>query len=133
MPPFPSVSRPMADVTVHFEDHPDRPTLAVSGAWGGSSPDGAQVVAHVYSEWGMLPSILQIPVDDEGVGHVKDQTAIRRGDVLREIQGTLVMSPEAAINIGQWLMGKGIAAYKKRGERPPPFEEEGLIPGDEEQ
>ena len=106
-------------VSIHYEERPDKPTLTVSGAHGGITGDGQHVVAHVYAEWGMLPSLEQISIKPSGE---QESKIIKRGDVNREVQATLLMTPETALNFGKWLISKGMLAYNRRTEQGPPFE-----------
>lgn len=112
-------------VSIHFEERPDKRTHPVSGAWGGPTPDGATVVAHVYAEWGMVPSIQQLSVDSDGRLVPDEERLIKRGDASREIQATLVMTPESAVAFGKWLIERGVAAFNIRQKNPPPIQEGG--------
>lgn len=115
---------PPESVSIHYEERPNKPTLSMTGAQGGITVDGRNVVAHLYSEWGMIPTIEQIPIESGKAGAPK---TIRRGDVNREIQASLVMSPEAAMEFGRWLIGKALSAYDRRDQvdRPMPDKVEG--------
>jgi hypothetical protein len=101
-------------LTIHYEEADGKRAAPVSGAYGGPSADGANVIVHVYSEWSMVPSIQQLPIDEKGVVHVSEGQTIKRGDLQREVQATLVMTPEVAVRIGEWLVGKGAAAIQAR-------------------
>ena len=105
-------------ITIHYDERADKPTLAVAGAHGGLTAGGQHVVAHVYAEWGMIPSLEQIPISPSG--EAGPSKIIRRGDVNREVQASLVMTPEVAIGFGKWLIEKGMAAYELRSEAGPP-------------
>ena len=100
-------------VTFHYDERANKPTLSVSGVYGGPNTDGTSVVAHVFADWGMVPSISQIPVKD-GVPDFAGEKTIKRGDINREIQATLIMAPEVALSIGGWLIQKAKAALENR-------------------
>ena len=100
--------------SIHYDEHPDKRVLAVGGVYGGPNPEGTAVVAHVFSEWGMVPSIVEVPIDEHGRGDLSKEQAIKRGDINREIQATLVMPPEVAVSIGGWLIVHGKAALESR-------------------
>ena len=53
--------------TIHYEERPGKPTLAATGAFGGPTPDHLNVVAHLYVEHSMIPSISEVIVDEDGV------------------------------------------------------------------
>jgi hypothetical protein len=89
--------------TIHYQERTDKPTIPVSGAYGGPSPDGNLVVAHVYVEQATLPSHVTHPVKGNRVD-LREGHEIRRSEATREVQATLVLSPEAAIALGEFLM-----------------------------
>ena len=96
--------------SIFYEDRPGKPTLAVTGAFGGPTPDSLNVVAHLYVEHAMVPSIAEFERTEDGV--YKQAREITRGTGKREIQATLVLTPQAAVSIGQWLNTHGIQAHK---------------------
>ena len=110
-------------VSIHYDEKPNKPTLPVSGVYGGPNSDGTSVVAHVFADWGMVPSISQIPVNEQGVGDLSKEQTIKRGDINREIQATLIMPPEVALSIGGLLIQKAKAALDNR--RPVEIRDEG--------
>ena len=95
---------------VYYDDRPGKPTLAVTGAFGGPSPDGHNVIAHLYVEHAMVPSIAELELNEDGGARLIRE--IKRGEARREIQATLVLAPKAAISIGEWLRNHGIQAAK---------------------
>lgn len=107
-------------LTIHYEEPARKPTLAVSGAYGGVSPDGGLVVAHLYTEWGMVPSFQEIARGEDGEFRGTDATLIKRGDILREVQATILLTPEQAMSIGKWLIEKGYRAREARAQRAEP-------------
>ncbi len=100
-----------------YERAPNKTTIAATGAYGGPSPDANSVVAHLYVEHISVPAIISHPVGDEGQIDLAPENAdaVSRADATREIQATLVLSPEAAIVIGQWLVVHGETAKSRRG------------------
>lgn len=107
-------------ISIHYEPVEGKRVMVVSGAYGGPSHDGAHVVAHVYAEWFMVPSIQQVPLSEEGTAEMDKATDIKRGELQREVQATLFMTPEVAVNIGKWLLKKGRAGLKVREALPKP-------------
>ncbi|MDK1046341.1 MAG: hypothetical protein QGM45_11735 [Anaerolineales bacterium] len=100
--------------SIHYEDCPGKRTFAVAGVYGGPNPQGTSVVAHLYAEWGMVPSIVEVPVDEHGRGDTSKESVIKRGDINREIQATLVIPPEVALSIGGFLIEKAKKALEIR-------------------
>lgn len=99
-----------------FQEAPGRVNLAVSGAYGGPSPNTQMVVAHLFSEYMMVPSIQTAVIGEGGAVNMDEAQTIRRGEIMREIVATLHMSPEAAINIGKWLVDHGQTALQMRAQ-----------------
>lgn len=100
-------------VSIIFHERDGKPTIPVGGAWGG--PNGQnEVVAHVFIEHGAIPSIMTVDVDDQGRADFENANTIKRGDIIREVQATLVMSPEVAASFGRWLMEKAQLAIQNR-------------------
>ena len=87
-----------------FEERKDKPTIAVTGAFGGPSPDMSNIMVHLYVEGHSLPNIIRYDMDEHGavdMSEVGDR--ISRGHITREVQATLVLAPEIALKIGLWL------------------------------
>lgn len=112
--------------SVHYEERAGKPAIPVAGAYGGTVAPGHYVTMHVYSEWGMIPSIEQ---HEEGAPKPK---YIKRGDIHREVQASLVMSPEVAITVGRWLLGKGVQALQVRQEHGSPDIDVEVVDDDED-
>ncbi len=102
-----------------YEEPSDRPVLPVQGAYGGPSPDGFSVLAHVYSEFATIPAREETPISEGQRADPSKSTFIKRADATRLVLATLVLSPEAAIRIGAWLVKNGRAAMEHRKENEP--------------
>jgi hypothetical protein len=102
-----------------YEEPPDRPVLPVQGAYGGPSPDGFSVVAHLYSEFSTIPAREEAHLSEGARLDSSKSTFIRRADATRLVVATLVLSPEAAIRIGAWLVSNGRAATEHRKDNQP--------------
>ncbi|MDZ7692866.1 MAG: hypothetical protein U5K69_17360 [Balneolaceae bacterium] len=95
------------DISVVFEKNDHARTFPVTGAWGGPSPDGQSIVVHLYTEYNSTPNSIKADVQEDGSVNVNTGERIARGDLLREIQGTMVLTPQQAIGLGKWLIDKG--------------------------
>lgn len=102
--------------SISYEEEEGRPTLPVSGAYGGASVDGTMVVAHIYSEFGTLPALEEHEISEEGVIDLTKGNFIRRSDLTRKILATLVMSPEVAGRLAKWLSNKADRAAQNKKE-----------------
>ncbi|MDR8390640.1 hypothetical protein NC796_05795 [Aliifodinibius sp. S!AR15-10] len=101
------------EISIVFEKNKDAITFPVSGAWGGLGPTGSLVV-HLYEEYHSTPNSITADVQEDGSVDVNKGDRISRGDITREIQGTMVLSPQQAISIGNWLINKGKEALNKQ-------------------
>ena len=106
---------PQEKISIVYEKVPGKPTITATGAFGGPSPDNNSIIAQLYVEHTSVPSVITHNVREDRSVDLRHGDAISRGDATREIQATLVLSPEAAILLGDWLVKKGIGAIKNRG------------------
>ena len=104
-------------LTIVYEEQEPRPTLPVSGAYGGYLPDGATIVAHVYTEFGTIPAMSEHEIEEGGMVNLSKGNLIKRGDVTRKVLATLVLSPESASIVGKWLVEKAQGALEIRGKK----------------
>ena len=89
--------------TAIYKERPDKPTVAVSGAWGGPTGDGSSVAIHLYTDWGSLPTLIRY----EKVGDIaKEVEVLRQSEITREVQVSLVMSPSVADSVGKMMVAK---------------------------
>jgi len=100
-----------------FEKSKSITTIPVSGAVGGESPDGNNVIAQFYIEYLTPPNVIESEYEEGKPINPNLGNQIKRGDITREIQTTIVMTPEQAINIGEWLIKNGKNLLKKRKNR----------------
>ncbi len=92
--------------SVVLQESDQRRTLPVGGAWGGPSPDGTTIVAHLYVEYPPAPSIMTGSVEEGGRIDMSKAERVQRADVIREVVDTIVMTPAAARRLGEWLIQK---------------------------
>lgn len=104
----------MADFKIVYEEPEGRLAIPVTGAFGGPTPDGNSVVTHVYVEHATLPSITSAPMDASGTVDLSKGKDVKRADLTRIVQATLVMSPEVAHSMGRWLQDKAKVATQAR-------------------
>ncbi len=93
------------DFTVIFEKAKNHTTYAATGAWGGVSPDGLSFAINFFVESRGFPSYIQTKVKDGKLEKdLNKAERIQRGDMIREIQTTVIVPLDAAKNIGEWLI-----------------------------
>ena len=104
-------------LSIVYEEAPNKPTYAITGAYGGTSPDGTMVIVHVYTDFGTIPSIEEHEVKEDGSIDTTKGHKIKRADVTRQIHANLAMSPEAALSLSTFLKEKAGIALKARESR----------------
>jgi hypothetical protein len=102
------------EVTFVYEQADGSRSLPVTGAQGGTSPDGASVVANLYVERASIPHHVSHQIESDGQINLEPSESVTRGEITREVQASLVMTPEHAIQIGQWLLNEGQKAMQAR-------------------
>lgn len=102
-------------ISVVTEKNKSISTFPVTGAWGGLTPDGGNVVAHFYVEYSSIPNSIEVDYEEGQPFNPNLGNQIKRGDITREIQTNLVMTPEQAVRIGEWLKNHGLRAIEKKG------------------
>lgn len=109
------------NVSIVSEKSKNAVTIPVTGAWGGPSADHSSIVAHFFVEYKSLPNIIDVEVDEQGRADPNKGKPTSRGDFTRETQATVMMTPEAAVSIGQWLIDHGsqIMAMRDQRKNPP--------------
>jgi hypothetical protein len=103
------------EITFVYEDADEVRTIAATGAHGGPTPDGASVVANLYVERASIPHHVSHQIDERGeVDLSETSNQVSRGEVTREVQASLVMTPEHALQLAQWLEENAQQAIQQR-------------------
>jgi len=103
------------EVTFVYEDADTVHTLAATGAHGGPTPDGASVVANLYVERSSIPHHVSHQINEDGQVDLSERSEqVTRGELTREVQASLVMTPEHAMQLGQWLQQNARQAMQQR-------------------
>lgn len=103
------------EITFVYEDADEVRTIAATGAHGGPTPDGASVVANLYVERASIPHHVSHQIDERGeVDLSETSNQVSRGEVTREVQASLVMTPEHALQLAQWLQENAQQAIQQR-------------------
>jgi hypothetical protein len=103
------------EITFVYEDADDVKTITATGAHGGPTPDGASVVANLYVERASIPHHVSHQIDERGEVDLSEASnEVSRGEVTREVQASLVMTPEHALQLGQWLQENAHQAMEQR-------------------
>lgn len=103
-----------SELTIVFEKSEQKSTISATGAFGGPTPDGAAIVANLFVEHTSMPNYVTHDIDSSGHVNMSKGKPVKRGDITREVQATLVMSPENAKQLGKWLIKNSEKAQENR-------------------
>lgn len=95
------------ELSLVVEKNKDYRTIPATGVWGGPTPDASSIIAYFYVESNALPNIINIKADEMGTFDPNKGESIMRGDLVREIQAAIVLTPQNAVSIGKWLIENG--------------------------
>jgi hypothetical protein len=101
-------------LTVAFSLSPARQVIAATGAYGGPSPDGAAIITHFFVEHGTIPTALRYPVNEDGTVNAMGEERLARSEITREVLVSLVLAPEVAERVAQFLIEKAAEAKEFR-------------------
>ena len=105
------------EVRIVYTDRSDKPTVPATGVYGGLTSEGSQVVAHFFVEFGTIPSVIKHNFDETGNLREQNVELAKRSDGTREIQATVIMSPENALTVGLFLQEKARLALSLRAKQ----------------
>lgn len=97
-------------IKIKFEKSNDYKIIPATGAWGGLSPNN-EVIFDLFVEKHVYPESIEIEIEnDRKVGEKQKLEDI----FIREAQIGVVLRPDIAYLIGEWLIGKAKdAGFKK--------------------
>ncbi len=92
----------MSEIKIIFKKAPDYRIIPATGAWGGVNPQG-EIVFDLFVEKLEIPESIRIKVEP---GRPPTEIA-REGQVhVRESQIGVVVRPDIARSLGEWLIQK---------------------------
>lgn len=97
------------DITVHFTKAPDYRLLPISGAWGGPSLVG-DIVVDFFVEKITTPDQVVMRVEPTGAAEEVSRSEQKN---IREIQVGLVLRPDIALSVGNWLVKQANQVLQK--------------------
>lgn len=95
----------MPDINVFYRRSEDYKIIPITGAWGGITPQGS-ISCEVFFEKSSQPEHTVLRVSDSGEKPVEVPNEKQRPEVTREVLVAMIMQPEVARNLGNWLIGK---------------------------
>jgi hydrogenase maturation factor len=94
-------SAPESSVAFHFIKSNSFRVVYANGAYGGITPRG-EIHASFYNERSAIPRMIVHRIEEGTLGEPLE--IVTRGGIVREVEVDLVMSPETAMDVGNWLI-----------------------------
>jgi len=90
------------EINVRFAKSPDYKKFMATGVWGGPNPQG-DIFCNFFIEYPELPKSLKLEIDPKD-GSSKELERVTEKNIVREIQACVVIRPDIAKLVGQWLI-----------------------------
>lgn len=97
-------------ITFHYQNSKYLRTIKVDGAWGGLSPR-SEIQMSVYSDLIPSPSFREFEIKEDGKLGKQKRGQFSKQGIIREVEATLIMTPEVAEAVAKWLLMK-VEEYK---------------------
>jgi hypothetical protein len=95
-------------VTVNFRKSQDYRIFAATDIYGGPTADGAAVFFHMTIDHFPTPSYQTFAVNSDGRVNLADvKETVSAGDVEKELLCGVLLTPDVAIKVGNWLIQRG--------------------------
>ena len=91
------------EIKIYFSKAKDYKIIPANGAWGGISPEGS-IIFDLFIEKNELPDYIELEIND-GKGKAKEINK-KKKKIVRESQIGIVLKPDIAYSIGEWLIDK---------------------------
>ena len=103
-------------ITVSFRKSPDYRIYSATDLWGGPTADRAAVFFHLAIDHFPTPSYQSFVANEQGLVNPNEvKETIAAGDLEKELLCGIMLTPEVALKIGNWLVGHGQELIKLRG------------------
>jgi hypothetical protein len=93
------------ELTFHFIKSNAYRVIHSDGAWGGISPHGFLTISF-FSERSPVPQTAIRSLSDDGETYGEEKIGVRKENLVREIECTVMMDERAARSLKQWLDDK---------------------------
>lgn len=96
------MSEKTSKLKFHFHSADTYRLVPINGVWGGATPRG-EIKADFFYESASLPTSVTHEVNGETFGREIERVG---GEIVRLVEFGMILSPEQARSIGQWLVDK---------------------------
>lgn len=109
-------------ISIELKKSDDYKILPATGVYGGGTPQG-EILCNFFVEHNKIPDGLKIEIDPKSGNLVSESsiyTTQERVDTTRELQVGLLIRPDIARSIGEWLIRKAdeVLFHQPKGEKP---------------
>jgi len=98
----------MKTIKIQYEEAKDYRMIPVTGIWGGIAPNG-EIFADFFVERQKTPTLTILEIDESGKILKDAQTGQK---YIREKQIGIILRPDIALSIGNWIVKKAKEAMK---------------------
>lgn len=98
------------EVKIIYRKAPDFRLFPATGAWGGPSVNG-EIVINFYVDRAQEPESVTLLIDEKA--STATEKPLPPAQNVREVLVGVVLRPDIALSVGQWLMDKANAVLKK--------------------
>lgn len=95
----------MPEIKLKYEKNRDYRIIPISGAFGSINPQG-MVVCDLYLERLPAPPEITLSIDEEAGTMTETKIEKYSQPIIRELSFGMVMTPEVAKALGEWLLKK---------------------------
>ena len=93
---------PERKFNIHFTKASHYKIIPATGAWGGPTPQG-ELLCNFFIEYKDAPKTIEMEIKD---GKPREAPQPIENDFIRELQMGVIIRPDIARSIGQWLVQK---------------------------
>lgn len=92
-------------IKFHYQDSKQLRIIKVDGAWGGMTVR-SELQMSVYTETMASPTLQEFELKEGGTLGKEISLSMKHTGVVREVEATLLMTPDIAKSIAMWLLNK---------------------------
>ncbi|MCO6436926.1 MAG: hypothetical protein J5J06_07550 [Phycisphaerae bacterium] len=92
--------------------------ITANGIHGGPTPNGKMIAMSLFNERQPIPQEEVYGVDKNGKLTERPLQRTQEGDIIREVETTVLMEPQVAARIRDWLDAMIRAVPNQTGQKP---------------
>ena len=104
---------PKDRLNIAFKEGPEYKIFPATGAYGGPTPQG-EILCNFYVEYREPPESISVEINKSGKVEEVDRKQAQQ-KYIRELEVAILMRPDIAKSIGEWLIKTAEKIYSPRG------------------